>query len=79
MITDYAEFTLIFEVNEKIKGMKPGDEIVLEIRDPKFLDGRHAKNSSVMSTANRIARERKWRVTTILTKHDKFPRVRRLA
>ena len=79
MSTDYAKFTLIFEVNKKIKDMKPGDEILLEIKDPRFLGERHAKKSSVVSTTNRIAREKGWRVTIILTKHDKFPRVRRLA
>ena len=79
MSTDYAEFTLIFEVNEKIKNMKPGDEIILEVKDPRFLDGRHAKNGSIVSTTNRIAREKGWRVTITLTKHDKFPLVRRMA
>jgi FKBP-type peptidyl-prolyl cis-trans isomerase 2 len=79
MSTEYAKFTLLFEVNKKIEGMKPGDEMLLEIKDPRFFGKRYAKKSSVVSTTNRIAREKGWRVTVILTKYDKFPRVRRLA
>lgn len=79
MRTKYPAYTLLHEVDTRIKNMSIGDEVELKIKDPKFVIGVYAKNSSVVSTAKRVANEKGWRSIVTLTKGDKFPVIRRLA
>lgn len=79
MKTNYPEYSLLHEVNMKIKNMAVGEEVTLKIKDPKYAIGIYAKNSSVVATAKRVANEKGWRSIVTLTKSDQFPTIRRLA